>query len=418
MLSQVTAGVAVAALGVCNQRETVVFWSRKTGQPLNPAIVWQDIRGVGLCARISDSAKRLRGITGLSLSPYYSAAKIAWALENLDLDRDDLCVGTMDSYLIFRLTGGRMFVTDVSNASRTQLMDLTGLVWDSEACGLFGIPENCLPRIMPSDSRFGATSGGIPILCAMGDSHAGFFGHGCFTKGMVKTTYGTGSSVMMHAGFSPVIPSNGLSASIGFGFGGQTCYVLEGNITSSGDTLCWLRDSLELVKDIAEAEALARSVADSGGVMLVPAFSGLGAPYFQEEARALLCGMTRGTTRAHVARAAVDSIAHQNADVLDAMAAETGTPASCLNADGGGTSDSLLMQLQADLTPCAVQVAKAGDLSALGAAYMAGVISGVYESPESVISVRPDGEVYTPNMPEKDRLMHRRAWKAAVARAL
>jgi len=302
----------IASIAVANQRETTVLWDRATGRPLCRALVWQDVRAEALCEELSEGAEMVWEATGLALSPYYSAGKAAHVVREYGLK--DYCFGTIDSYLVYRLTGGKVFATDVSNASRTQLMNLTELRWDPRLCALFGIPESSLPEIRHSDAYFGETAvpgipRGVKITGVIGDSHASLYGQGCHEAGMVKTSYGTGSSIMMNVGPMPVRSARGLSSSVGYGFQGRVCYMLEGNITCSADTLIWLRDQLELFPDLPTIERLAGTVPDAGGVTLVPAFSGLGAPYFDTAARAILSGMSRCTTRAHVARAALESIA-------------------------------------------------------------------------------------------------------------
>lgn len=406
----------IASIAIANQRETTVLWERGTGKPLCRALVWQDVRAEALCAELSGAARMVEEATGLMLSPYYSAAKAAHAIREYALK--DYCVGTIDSYLVYRLTGGVVFATDVSNASRTQLMNLTKLDWDPRLCELFGIRESALPEIRHSDAAFGLTSApgipkGIAITGVMGDSHASLYGQGCHAAGMVKTSYGTGSSIMMNVGESPVRSTSGLSSSVGYGAKGRVCYVLEGNITCSADTLVWLRDQLELFPDLATLDRLAESVPDTGGVQLVPAFSGLGAPYFDTSARAILTGLSRGTTRAHVARAALLSIAQQNADVLDAMARDLKAPVSVLFADGGGTVNKLLMQMQADLTPCRVKVAAHPDLTAMGAGLLSGQASGIFDD---FIESAPAAE-YAPEMAEEARRALRSQWADAVRRA-
>lgn len=405
----------IASLAVANQRETTVLWDHATGKPLCRALVWQDVRAEALCRELSEATPMVREATGLLLSPYYSAAKAAHAVREYGLA--DYCFGTVDSFLVYRLTGGKVFATDVSNASRTQLMNLNDLKWDPRLCALFGIPESSLPEIRPSDANFGFTDApgipkGLAITGVLGDSHASLYGQGCHEPGMVKTSYGTGSSIMMNVGAKPVRSSSGLSSSVGYGAGGKVCYVLEGNITCSADTLIWLRDQLELFPDLKTLDRLAETVPDAGGVTLVPAFSGLGAPYFDTGARAILYGMSRGTTRAHVARAALESIAQQNADVLDAMARDLKKPVTALSADGGGSVNRLLMQMQADLVPCRVQVAAHPDLTAMGAGLLSGLASGAFDH------FIPSGLAaeYAPRMPEGARRAARNAWADAVRR--
>lgn len=411
VLDGVPAG-AVAAMGIANQRETTVVWDRATGKPLCPAVVWQDVRGAALCRELAAHADTIKRTTGLALSPYYPAAKAAHVLQNHRFDAD-ICIGTIDAYLVYRLTQGRVFATDVSNASRTQLAGLETRTWNTELCRIFGISPSFLPeRVLSSDAYYGEYRG-IPIHAVMGDSHASLFGHGCHLPGMVKTSYGTGSSIMMNTGGTPVRSQNGLSTSVAFGYRDAVSYVLEGNVTCSADTLAWLRDELELISDVAEVEALAASVPDTQGVYLVPAFSGLGAPYFDENARAVLYGMNRGTRRAHVVRAALESIAHQNADVLDAMARDMGAPVAQLNADGGGSVNALLMQLQADLIPGRTVCTDEPDLTMYGVGRMAGIAAGLYQAfaPPRVRAV------YEPRMNEEKRTAMRAGWADAVRRS-
>ncbi len=409
----------IAGIAIANQRETTVFWHRATGAPICPAVVWQDVRGEALCKALGAHAQRVRHLTGLALSAYFPAAKAASVLrENPELrriaDAGDLCIDTVDSYLIYRLTGGAVFQTDVSNASRTQLMRLETLEWSEELCALFGIPTCCLPSIAPSDAHFGNAPGNIPIVGVMGDSHAALFGQGCHARGMAKATYGTGSSVMMNVGARPILSQNGLSASVGYSLRGQVCYVLEGNVTCSGDTLNWLRDEAQWVKDIPEVDEVAASVEDAGGTYLVPAFSGLGAACSDADARALLFGMNRSTTRAQMVRAALESIAYQDADIVDAMRRDMGEPLFELRAVGGATKSAILMQFQADLLDCPIRCANASELSALGAGYMAGLSLGIYRDAEALCG--QPGTRYEPRRDEGWREAAMRGWQDAVRR--
>lgn len=416
----------LAGIGISNQRETTVLWERATGKPVCHAVVWQDLRGENLCAELAAHAQTVIAKTGLLLSAYYPAAKAASVLRDQPAlaaraQNGELCIGTVDSYLVHRLTGGRVFRTDVSNASRTELCNLQTLQWDADMCELFGIPLICLPQITPSDGDFGETAcEGVPaeirIAGVMGDSHAALFGQGCLTRGMAKATFGTGSSVMMNVGSEAVLSHNGLSASVGFGFRGQTCYVLEGNITCSADTLCWLRDEAEMVNDIESVETIAASVPSTEGVYLVPAFSGLGAPYFDGHARAAITGMNRGTRKAHMVRAALESVAYQDADVIAAMRRDSGEALSELRVDGGPTKNRLLMQLLSDLLGCGVRCAAQSELSALGAGYMAGLATGLYSELDAIPAHRRAGATYAPAMraPEREALLT--GWHDAVER--
>lgn len=416
----------IAAIGISNQRETTVLWERATGKPACHAVVWQDVRGETLCSELEAYGETIKAKTGLVLSAYYPAAKAASVLrEQPELadkaGKGELCIGTVDSYLVYRLTGGRIFRTDVSNASRTELCDLHTLQWDSALCGLFNIPIASLPEIVSSDGDFGTTDCpgipvGIPITGVMGDSHAALFGQGCLKRGMTKATFGTGSSVMMNVGTTVPVSRNGLSVSVGFGFRGETCYVLEGNITSSADTLCWLRDEAEMVPDVESVETIAASVPSSEGVYLVPAFSGLGAPYFDGKARAAITGMNRGTRRAHIVRAALESMAYQDVDVIEAMRMDTGGTLRELRVDGGPTRNRLLMQLLSDLLGCGVRCAAQSELSALGAGYMAGLKTGVFEDLEAIPAYSNTGSAYQPVMDASEREALLAGWRAAVER--
>ena len=411
----------VAAIAISNQRETTVLWDAATGEPVCRAIVWQDVRGEAACQELAGHAERVHEITGLFLSPYFPAGKVrSLFAERPDLKRraekGELRLGTIDSYLVFRLSGGN-HLTDATNASRTQLMDLRTLAWSEELLGLFGIPAALMPAaILGADGDFGSYRG-IPITGVLGDSHAALFGQGCHRPGMAKATYGTGSSVMMNVGGEPVISHRGLSASVAFRLGDRTDYALEGNVTCSGDTLVWLCHDVGLFESPQQIEELAATVEDDRGVSLVPAFAGLGAPYFDSDARALLCGMDRGASRAHIARAALESIAQQDADVLEVMRAESGHAAHVLLADGGPTKNRLLMQTQADLADCEVRVAVSSELSALGAAYIAGLKTGVFPAFDRIPARERTGASYPPAMPAARREALRAQWKAAVERA-
>lgn len=425
LMLEVTSGLdrrEIAGITISNQRETTVLWERATGRPVHPAIVWQDVRAAALVESLAALSGFVREKTGLMLSPYYPAAKVAAVFqEHPELASrawaGELCMGTVDSYLLYRLTGGERFCTDVSNASRTQLMDLRALRWDAALAGVFDLPMELLANeILPSDGAFGsvrtiAPLEGVPVLAMMGDSHAALFGHGCCQPGQVKATYGTGSSIMMNVGAAPMGSTCGLSASVGYGTKDGVCYVLEGNVTCSADTLMWLRDDLKLIQSMDEL-SLASTVPSSEGVYLVPAFSGLGAPWFDSRARALLCGMTRGTTRAHVLYAALESIVQQNADVLEAMAQDAACPVRAVAADGGPTVNPLLMQLQSDLVPCAVRIPAQREMSLMGAGLM-----GAEHLGWPVDAMRPqDGARYDPVMTAEERAMRRSGWQDALRR--
>lgn len=412
---------ALAALAISNQRETTAFWDRATGLPVRRAIVWQDVRASAICGAFRAYAGFIKQTTGLTLSPYYPAAKVAFAFEHDSSLRKrayngDICVGTIDSYLVYRLTEGRTFATDLTNASRTQLFDIHTRVFDLNLMKLFEIPECCIPEVLSSDACFGYTSvndipAGIPIVGVMGDSHASLFGQNCLTEGSVKTTYGTGSSVMMNTGRRPFASGNGLSTSIAYSFDGHVDYVLEGNITHSGDTIAWLCGQAGMAASPAEVEALARSIPDSGGVYMVPAFSGMGAPYFDETARAAFIGINRSTTRAHMVRAALESMAYQNEDVILEMTRLWGRIVDCVHADGGGCKNETLMQMQANLLGCRINAFDETEASALGAAHMAGFTTGLFTR-ETV--ARPHVRHFEPTMDAQTRNTCMEGWHSAV----
>lgn len=425
LLSELAATVDprdIAGIGIANQRETVVIWERVSGKPVHRAMVWQDVRAESIMSMFNHGEQSVWERTGLKLSPYYSAAKAAaFFLENSDFHeaayRGELCVGTIDSYLLYRLTDGKSYKTDYSNASRTQLFNITKLNWDEELCSLFNIPMCCLPQVCDSDSLFGTVASvkgleGVPVVAMLGDSSASFYGHGCIEQGMTKSSYGTGSSVMMNIGRSPMLSNNGLSTSVAFSQGGVPSYILEGNIICSADTLVWLKDSLQLVSTM-ESFYEAATVTDTQGVYLVPAFAGLGAPWFDENARAILYGMNRGTTRAHVLRAALASIAHQNADVLEAMERDSGKKPVMLRVDGGGSINSLLMQMQSDYIDCPVAAAKEKELTLRGITLLAGEKLSMFDAKQFKAEYT---RVYEPQMSAAERKAERSGWIDAIYR--
>ena len=414
----------VVGLSICNQRVTTVAWDRESGKPLAPAVVWQCQRGSGICDQLFESAEMIRLKTGLPLSAYFPAAKAAWLIQHIPglkqkANQGQACIGTIDSYLIYRLTKGKTFATDYSNASRTQLFNLQTLAWDKEIADLFGIPLTCLPEIKFSDDNFGFTaenlfSSQLPISGIMGDSHAALFGQGCLKPGMAKATYGTGSSIMLNVGLDQPVPPNGIAASLAWGWRGEINYVLEGNVTSSGDTLNWLVNELRLVQSPREIDELAEQVESAGGVYLVPAFSGLGAPYFESQARAAITGLSRGSDRRHIARAALESIAYQNTAVVKAMDKVIAE----LRVDGGPTRSEVLMQFQSDLLDCPVRCSIAQEISALGSAYMGGLALGFYENSSQIQAWQQSGKGYRPNMSRKDAQLRISGWDLAVKRVI
>lgn len=416
----------VASIGISNQRETSVIWDRETGKPLNHAVVWQCARATNICerAKIKENAEYIYKITGIKLSPYFPAAKIAWLLENtMGADRlskeGKICHGTVDSYLVYRLTGKEVYATDYSNASRTQLFDIVNLKWDEKICELFGIVPTNMPEVRDSDACFGYTdfeglfSEKIPIHAVMGDSHAALFGQDCRENGQTKATYGTGSSIMMNIGDKPILSKNGLVTSLAWGRGGHVQYVLEGNLNYTGAVITWLKDDMKLIDSASETEALANQATKDDELYLVPAFTGLGAPYWNFHAKAAIVGMDRTTGRAEFARAALECIAYQITDIVKAMSEDSGVKLSELKVDGGPTRNKYLMQFQSDIAGCNVSVPNQEELSGIGAAYMSGIAIGLWD--DSILT-KMKRLVHEPSMDETKVKEKYDGWKAAVGK--
>ena len=409
---------SIGAVGISNQRETALLWDRDTGLPVADAVVWQCARAAGICQRLADRGEAIQERTGLNLSPYFPAAKWAWILENTPgLAGKNLCAGTIDAWLVYKLTGGRVFATDDSNASRTQLFNLRTVCWDSEVCGWFGIDPDFLPEVRFSDSLFGETDfegflpHPVPIHGVLGDSHGALFGQGCLSPGMVKATYGTGSSVMMHIGERPVFSKKGLVTSLAWGMEGKVDYVLEGNINYTGAVTKWVVEELGLLSSSKEAGPVAQSADPADTTYLVPAFTGLGAPYWDSGAKAMLYGMSRTTGRAEIVKAAEECIAYQIADVLELMGQEAGVAIQELRVDGGPAKDKFLMQFQSDILNLPVAAPEREELSGMGAAFCAGIAAGVY-SKEIFQAVRRSR--FLPVMEAALRRKKREGWKQAV----
>jgi glycerol kinase len=410
---------AILGVGISNQRETALVWDKRSGLPVSDAVVWQCARGASICENLSDRADEVRAATGLRLSPYFSAAKIAWILKRVKGDTTkNLCAGTIDSWLVFKLTGNCK--TDYSNASRTQLFNIRSLGWDENICSLFGIDINILPEVCDSNSDFGSTDfegflpRPVPIRGVLGDSHGALFGQGCREKGMGKITYGTGSSVMVNIGGKPVFCEN-VVTSLAWGISGSVNYVLEGNINYTGAVIKWLVDDVKLIVSSKEAGILAAQANPADRTYLVPAFSGLGAPYWESEAKAVCCGRSRTTGKAEIVRAAEDSIAHQIADVIRVMTEESGVILKELRVDGGPTRDHYLMQFQSDILNIPLSVPGYEELSALGAGCMAGIALGFYTPAILGETARTRFE---PFMSEAERAEHISGWKKAVRLAI
>jgi glycerol kinase len=424
-------GVTVAAVGITNQRETVVAWDRHTGRPLHRALVWQDRRTADRCDALREAGyeSAVRASTGLVLDPYFSATKMEWLLREGGIDRADpgLALGTVDAWVAWNLTGGPdggVFATDPSNASRTLLYDIRTLEWSDDLCGLFGVPRGALPEVRPSSGRIGvcdpARAGGLtaPLSGIAGDQQAALFGHACFTPGMTKNTYGTGSFVLMNVGPKVPPPADGLLTTVAWTLAdGTTAYALEGAVFVTGAAIQWLRDGLGIIAEAAETGPLAASVPDTEGVFLVPAFTGMGSPYWDPHARGALLGLTRTVGRPHLARAAVEAMAHQTRDVVEAMQAVGGTVVSELRADGGAAVMDLLCQFQADLLGVPVRRPQVAETTALGAAYLAGLAEGVWSSPDDLARYWLLEAEFTPVMGRKDADRRQAAWRGAVDRA-
>jgi glycerol kinase len=417
----------LAALGITNQRETVVLWERATGRPLHNAIVWQCRRTAPLCDRIRAEGfdRILRDKTGLVTDAYFSGTKIAWLLENLPgarerAERGELACGTIDTWLIWQLTRGRVHATDVSNASRTLLFNLHTLAWDDEILSYFRIPASLLPEVKSSSEVFGETTlfgAPVPIAGVAGDQQASLFGQQCFERGMVKNTYGTGCFLLMNTGAEIPCSQSGLVGTVAWGRKGRTVYALEGSIFIAGAAIQWLRDELKLINDAAQSEALARAVPDTHGVYFVPAFVGLGAPHWDAYARGTITGLTRGANRSHLVRAALESIAYQTRGVVDAMAQDSGLHPEMLRVDGGAARNDFLCQFQADILGIPVERPATTESTALGAAYLAGLAAGFWQDEQELSAQLQLGRRFEPAMETSRREELYAGWQRAVERA-
>ncbi len=421
----------LAGLGITNQRETTVIWSKITGQPIYNAIVWQDARTDQICGKLAGEKgqDRFRSKVGLPLATYFSGPKIIWILENVKGAREkalngELLFGTIDSWLVWNLTGavenGR-HVTDVTNASRTMLMDLRTLEWDKDILKIFDIPEAILPEIRSSSEIYGEAEGsfsGLSIAGILGDQHAALFGQTCFDPGQAKNTYGTGCFLLLNSGEEPTLSEHGLLTTLGYKIGdAKPVYALEGSVAITGALVQWLRDNLEMIQESAEVEELANQVEDNGGIYFVPAFSGLYAPYWQSNARGVIAGLTRFITKAHIARAVLEATAFQTKDVLEAMEKDTGIKLASLKVDGGMVNNELLMQFQSDMLNVPVIRPTITETTALGAAYAAGLAVGVWKDQEDLRDYWQEDRVWKPAMEETERDRQYKGWKKAVRRS-
>ncbi len=420
----------LAGLGITNQRETTVVWDRRSGEPLAPAIVWQDRRTAGICAdlRSRGLAPLVRAHTGLVVDAYFSGPKLAWLLDHVDglrrrAEAGEVAFGTVDSWLLHRLTGGRVHATDVTNASRTMLFDIRTLAWDEDLLAALGIPPEVLPEVHASAHAFGSTAldvfgAEVPVAAMIGDQQAALFAQACFAPGQAKNTYGTGSFVLVHTGVTPHLDTESMVATVAASLeGAPTEYALEGSIFVTGAAVQWLRDEMGLIDDASQSEVLARQVADTGDVWFVPALTGLGAPYWDPHARGALLGVTRGTTRAHVVRAVLESIAYATRDVVEAIGDESGIRIDHLRVDGGAVGNRFLMQHQADVLGVAVDVPAQIESTSLGSAFLAGLGTGVWADRRDVEAARVTAARYEPAMAAEERERRYARWRQAVARA-
>lgn len=415
----------IVGVGISNQRETALVWDRKTGQPIYNAIVWQCARGEAICEAIAQKglSDMVQEHTGLPLSPYFSAAKIAWVLQNVagaqeKAEKGELCYGTMDSWLVFCLTSQKEFKTDYSNASRTQMFNLLELKWDTQVCDAFGIETKCLPSVVDSNAEYGVTDfeGFLdnPILIhgVLGDSHAALFGQGCLEEGMIKATYGTGSSIMMNIGENPVFSKEGVVTSLAWGMDGKVNYVLEGNVNYTGAVITWLQNDLKLITSAKDTQQMALNSNPSDNTYIVPAFTGLGAPYWDSKATGLISGITRTTGQNEIVRAALDCIAYQISDIIEAMSNTAKIPINELRVDGGPTKNTYLMQFQSDILRITVQVPQAEELSGIGVAYAAGIALGIYDEKKIFESIKRNK--FEAKMPKDIREEKYEGWKKTI----
>ena len=417
----------IAAIGITNQRETTIVWNKRTGQPISRAIVWQCRRTAGYCDRLVEQGlvEKIRRKTGLVIDPYFSGTKIRWMLENVpgareQAEKGELLFGTVETWLIWKLTGGQVHVTDYSNASRTMLFNINTLEWDPEILEILEIPVSMLPTPVPSSSLYGETEGElfgapIPIAGAAGDQQAALFGQTCFAPGESKCTYGTGAFLLMNTGSLPIFSKNGLVTTIAWGLNGQVTYALEGSIFVAGAAVQWLRDEMRFIESAGDSEYMARKVPDTNGCYVVPAFTGLGAPHWDAYARGSVLGLTRGTNKYHIIRATLDSITYQTNDVLRAMEADAGIRLGALKVDGGAAANNYLMQTQSDISDAPVLRPRCVETTAMGAAYLAGLAVGYWENLSEIRKNWAIDRTFQPEIDEESRIQRVKGWKKAVA---
>ena len=422
----------IAGIGITNQRETTIVWDKATGKPVYNAIVWQCRRTAAICDELTADgmAAYIRDKTGLLIDAYFSGTKITWILDNVPgararAERGELLFGTVDTWLIWNLTGGKVHVTDYSNASRTMLFDIDSLRWDENLCRRLGIPMCMLPTPVPNAQVYGHVApgipglemlAGVPVCGSAGDQAAALLGQGCIQPGQAKNTYGTGCFTLMNTGTSSIRSMGGLVTSVAWNLGGETTYAMEGSVFNAGSAIQWLRDELGLIRTARECDILADSVPDNGGVYMVPAFTGLGAPHWDMYARGAILGLTRGSTKAHLARAVLEGIAYQVKDLLDTMEADTGETLSVLRVDGGASVSEFMMQFQADILRRPIDRPKMVETTAFGAAFLAGLAAGVWSGPEQLARLRVSDRVFTPRMDEAEAKRLHATWRRAVGR--
>lgn len=419
-------GSQIAAFGITNQRETIVVWEKETGKPIYNAIVWQDKRTAAFCEELKEKglAEKIRAKTGLVIDAYFSGTKVKWVLDNVPgarekAEKGELLFGTIDTWLIWKLTNGGLHITDVSNASRSLFFNINSMSWDEELLSLLTIPKSMLPKVCESSSVYGYTDENlfgskIPIAGIAGDQQAALFGQMCTQKGMVKNTYGTGCFMLMNIGDTPVVSKNNLLTTVAWKINGKTTYALEGSIFIAGAVVQWLRDSLKIIETSSDIETLANSVADSGGLVFVPTFAGLGAPYWNQDAKGTLFGLTRGSTDAHIARAALEAIAYQTMDVLHAMETDSGVKIKELRVDGGGTINKLLMQFQADVLNTSTIRPKNTETTVMGAAYLAGLAVGYWKDAAEIQTIWESDVHFEPSTAQELITSGIKEWHKAV----
>ena len=420
----------IAGIGITNQRETTVVWDKKTGKPIYHAIVWQCRRTSQMIDELkkTELAQKVPEITGLIPDAYFSASKIKWILDHVEgakerAQKGELLFGTIDSWLVYNLTKGKIHVTDYTNASRTMLFDIHQLQWNQELLDYFEIPEVMLPEVKPSSCIYGYSDrdifgGSIPICAIAGDQQAALFGQCCFEAGDIKNTYGTGCFLLMHTGHVPVRSCHGLVTTIAASYGGKINYALEGSVFVAGASIQWLRDALRIIKTAPESMTYANKVSDCGGVYVVPAFTGLGAPYWSQDARGIVVGMTRGTTKEHFVRATLESIAYQSYDVIEAMKEDLGGKIGMIRVDGGASQNDFLMQFQSDITQTTVHRPQCVETTALGVAYLAGLAVGLYKNEDEIKNNWTINHIFQPQMSNSERMRLLKGWKKAVSLCL